>query len=104
MTGGEIVKEFNKKNLANDWKVCLIALIAGLIIAAVAWCLTHLSFILTWMTITIASIPVWRQIAEWAQKRYPHYLFSDALFAYIIMNDDNYEDENNDNQEVSLDD
>lgn len=97
------MKQIDKKNLTNDWKVCLIAVVAGLAIATVAWCLTHLSFILTWMAITIASIPVWKQVGEWAQKRYPDYSFSDALFAYFFLSND-YEDDDDDYEQASLDD
>lgn len=50
-----------------------------------AWCLTHLSFILTWMVITLMTIPIWREIADWAQKQYPHYELLDALMTYLFF-------------------
>lgn len=36
------------------------------------------------MVITLMSIPVWREIAEWAQKRYPHYEILDAMLVYLF--------------------
>ena len=85
--GGETVNQFDRKNLTDDWKICLIALVVGLVIAAIMWMLTHLSFFLTWMAITIASIPIWKQVAEWAKKKYPNDLLTDAVFTYLFYDD-----------------
>ena len=87
------MKQMNKKELITDWKICLIALIMGLLIAVFAWCLTHLSFLLTWMTITIVSIPIWNQIAIWAKREYPGLETIDALFTYIFIGNNYDEDD-----------
>lgn len=87
------MKQIDKKELITDWKICLIALIVGLLIAVSAWCLTHLSLLLTWMTITIVSIPVWNQIAIWAKREYPGLETADALFTYIFIGNNYDEDD-----------
>lgn len=100
------MKQLNKKVAVADWKTCLVALIAGLIITIVAWCFTHISFLLTWLAITVGSIPVWAQVVEWARARYPHMLLDEALFCYLFMKDESYDDEDfeEDCDNLSLDD
>ena len=90
------MKQINGKVCVEDWKICAFALIVGLIITILAWCLTHLSFIFTWLVITVISLPVWRQVATWAKKRYPHYELLDAMLTYIFSPQYNYVDEEDD--------
>lgn len=59
-----------------------------------AFCLTHLSFLLTWMVVTLGSVPLWVQVMERAKERFPHYGSSfEVLFDYLIMGDYDEDDE-----------
>ena len=96
--------KLNKKKAIADWQVCLFAAVVGLVITVMAFCLTHLSFLLTWMVVTLGSIPLWAQVMERAKERFPHYGNSfEVLFDYLIMGDyDENDEEDCDN--LSIDD
>ena len=99
------MKEWNKKNLINDWQVNLFALCVGLLSAFLLWGLAHISFIFLWLVITLISIPLWNQIAEKARKRFKWCGFMDAMLSYISLGPDAYDpDEDEDNDTPCLED
>lgn len=85
-----------KKNL----QICLFAAVVGLIITVMAWCLTHISFLLTWMFITVMTIPMWKEVAEWAMKRYPNWEILDAMMTYIFFPDSSPEEEDEEDEYI----
>lgn len=99
------MKEWNKKNLINDWQVNLFALCVGLLIAFLLWGLAYISFIFLWLVITLISIPFWSQVAEKARKRFKWYGFIDAMLSYITLSPDAYDpDEDEDSNAPCLED
>lgn len=56
-------------------------------IAIMAWCLTHLSLLLTWLVIALGSVPIWVQVGEWAKERYPGHPIDEAIFMYLFLAD-----------------
>lgn len=97
------MKQLNKKMAIADWKTCLVALVAGLVITTIAWMLTHLSFLLTWLVVTIGSIPIWAQVIEWAKKKYPYMKMDEALFCYLFTEDAYCDDEEDDDENFEED-
>lgn len=98
------MKQLNRKTAVADWKTCLVALIAGLIITIIAFMFTHISFILTWLAVTVGSIPIWAQVIEWAKKKYPYCSLDEAIMYYLFRDDPDYdeEDENENSEENSI--
>ena len=95
--------KLNKKKAIADWRVCLFSAIVGLVITIMAFCLTHLSFLLTWMVITLGSVPLWAQVMERAKEKFPHYTNSfEVLLDYLIMGDYD-EDDEEDYDNLSID-
>ena len=90
------MRNMNKRILIRDWKISLISLLVGLVITTIAWALTHLSFIFAWLVVVALTIPMWKQIAEKASKRYPYHEVLDAILCYLSDSDDEDEEEDED--------